>query len=48
MTPFEKILKFHYFLIFPQKEPPTCEKLPPKIKTKSIVDQRAEEGNPTI
>jgi hypothetical protein len=30
-------LNFHCFLIFSQKEPPSCKNLPPKIKQKILL-----------
>jgi hypothetical protein len=40
-------LKFHYFLFFPQKELPTYEILPPKIKQKILLINEGE-GNLSI
>jgi hypothetical protein len=39
MTPLKIFLEFSLFKKkSPQKEPPTCKNLPPKIKTKNIVN----------
>jgi len=48
MTLQKNSLKFHYFLIFPQKERPTCENLPLKIKQKILLTKRGGGGGVII
>jgi hypothetical protein len=41
-------LKFDFLKKIPQKEPATCENMPPNIFKNILLTKGGEEGNPTI